>query len=431
MSFFENLQKAAQDLGDQIQSAHEKNLQQMASLSNSTILSDGVLLIKKVVVEQLTSIDSSASDLIHYNEPYNHLKDISVNFDHEKFIDYSEIKSLGESLAGKLDISKDIQLPESPSIFRLMRAIDEESSVKQRADKHFNESTKENRKKSLELIQGAVKEHGVNTNFPILIQSCLALAVASYNVRLSVDNNIDSDLMSEETQRINLFANISLGHDEVKPDMQVHQLRSEKACAIFVLDPSKSVAMLAFRGTKDGADAITDFTSTPVSFSPDTAYANPPSGMNIHIGFKEAFATIKDQLHTHISALPDSYHLIITGHSMGGALAQLSAAYYAHLSPILVTFGMPSIGNSEFVSFVEKNIHPSGGIRVYNEGDVVPEITKLVGYLHAGVPVKMHVKDSAKDLYTSNYINEIVPTYDGAAPHIIFQVLIIPCSYYI
>lgn len=107
---------------------------------------------------------------------------------------------------------------------------------------------------------------------------------------------------------------------------------------------------------------------------------------------------------------------------MGGALAQYCAAYYAHVSPVLVSFGMPSIGNSEFVSFVEANVLPTGGIRVYNEGDIVPEITKLVGYLHAGAPICLYVKDSAKDLYTDQCINEIVSNYDAVAPHIMFQI---------
>ena len=58
--------------------------------------------------------------------------------------------------------------------------------------------------------------------------------------------------------------------------------------------------------------------------------------------------------------------------------------------------------------------------RVHNEGDAVPEVTKLVGFLHAGIPIQTHVKESAKTLYHKNCIGEIMPTFEGAAPHIIF-----------
>ena len=37
--------------------------------------------------------------------------------------------------------------------------------------------------------------------------------------------------------------------------------------------------------------------------------------------------------------------MLLTGHSMGGALAQIAAAYYADLEPTLVTFATPSIGD--------------------------------------------------------------------------------------
>ena len=41
---------------------------------------------------------------------------------------------------------------------------------------------------------------------------------------------------------------------------------------------------------------------------------------------------------------------------MGGALAQIAAAYYADLSPRLVTFAAPAVGNSEFCRFVDRAV---------------------------------------------------------------------------
>jgi hypothetical protein len=49
---------------------------------------------------------------------------------------------------------------------------------------------------------------------------------------------------------------------------------------------------------------------------------------------------------------------------MGGAIAQLSAAYYSHLNPWLVTLAAPSVGNQWFCDYVDKNVQPYGGLRV-------------------------------------------------------------------
>ena len=85
----------------------------------------------------------------------------------------------------------------------------------------------------------------------------------------------------------------------------------------------------------------------------------------MHSGFGNTLKTLIPFIDMHLQECPESAksRLIITGHSMGGALAMLCAAHYAHLQPILVTFGMPSIGNDDFKDHVEKNVFPCGGLR--------------------------------------------------------------------
>jgi hypothetical protein len=86
---------------------------------------------------------------------------------------------------------------------------------------------------------------------------------------------------------------------------------------------------------------------------------------------------------------------------------------------------MPSIGNNDFALFVEKKVSPAGGLRVYNSGDPVPEITKLVGYIHAGVPILGQVKPECKDIFEAESINAIEPTYEIACAHTLFQVILL------
>ena len=145
------------------------------------------------------------------------------------------------------------------------------------------------------------------------------------------------------------------------------------------------------------------------------------SKIEVHRGFLTAFDSLREQLQLVMEELPEGTTLLLTGHSMGGALAQIAAAYFAHLSPWLVTFAAPAVGNARFSRHLRTFARPFGGVRVWNEYDVVPYLTLLVGYVHAGVPVKIKLKSSAKELFQNESINAIAPALNAIAPHMLFQ----------
>ena len=108
----------------------------------------------------------------------------------------------------------------------------------------------------------------------------------------------------------------------------------------------------------------------------------------------------------------------------GGGLAQIAAAYYSHMSPVLVTFGSPSVGNSEFCEFLNRQVSPAGGIRVFNEYDPVVYLAQIVGYSHAGTPICLKQTESAKRIFENENINAFVApaTLHAVTPHILYQV---------
>ena len=83
----------------------------------------------------------------------------------------------------------------------------------------------------------------------------------------------------------------------------------------------------------------------------------------VHSGFLEAYnsaaptvlAAVKEQLEEH-----PSYSLVITGHSLGGALASIGSVSLAKNFPgvplKLYTFGQPRAGDPGFANTVEKII---------------------------------------------------------------------------
>jgi len=129
-------------------------------------------------------------------------------------------------------------------------------------------------------------------------------------------------------------------------------------------------AVLAFRGTEQH---IKDFLS-------DLEVGRPPLGsaaIDVHEGFKEAIDSVWPQIETELAKL--TCPIFYTGHSLGAALATLSAARRAPQA--VYTFGSPLVGNEAFVSSLRD-------VRVYRVVDDTDAVTlvppELLGYRHVG-----------------------------------------------
>lgn len=299
-------------------------------------------------------------------------------------------------------------------------------------------------------------------NHPLFLHSSLLLATTPYNVALTKEAETDPVLL----QRTALAASKALGVSATR--LQVHHVVSDKACAVVVVVPDRRTTYVTFRGTKDPVDVLTDInflsaTFTPlgweeeeegvlsaaeegnddkgsaVGFLPFIDPNNAAQGqlqlmtgtddatgtLKVHGGFKLAFDSIKDRVTDLLldedGAGAATDHVVFVGHSMGGALAQLATVYYCELKARLVTFASPAIGNGAFCRLLDCCGQPYGGLRVWNDFDVVPSIAQLVGYKHAGVPIKLDVSKSAKELFEEENVNSLRGLMDFLAPHVMFQ----------
>ena len=93
----------------------------------------------------------------------------------------------------------------------------------------------------------------------------------------------------------------------------------------------KSIDIICFRGTASGLDWLTDALVVPV----------PYAGRLCHAGFVMAHASVWSKIKDHIHP---KKRTLFCGHSLGGALAELSAAklHKKHPNLNLVTFGKPN-----------------------------------------------------------------------------------------
>jgi hypothetical protein len=124
---------------------------------------------------------------------------------------------------------------------------------------------------------------------------------------------------------------------------------------------------IAFRGSVSITDWLVDLNLCPTTLNAN--FIGLASGWNcgglmMHTGFQVAYLAIRDKLHTAIAKVSGAHSkVIVTGHSLGGAMAHLCAIDLivngvpgAGRTPAvgLVTFGQPELGNGQWAKFVDK-----------------------------------------------------------------------------
>ncbi len=146
-------------------------------------------------------------------------------------------------------------------------------------------------------------------------------------------------------------------------------------CAFIV--SSNDYHLLVFRGTKLPQDWMTDLACTPVRF--DWVFNGGPAIGEIHAGFGHCLADGFGDIIAALSPRDLNKPLLITGHSLGGALAALAGACFNVLgSPVptvsaIYTFGQPRIGLHDFCNTYSR-ILADKLVRFVNKKDLVPRV---------------------------------------------------------
>ncbi len=150
---------------------------------------------------------------------------------------------------------------------------------------------------------------------------------------------------------------------------------------------SDVLIVLAFRGTQSGLNWQTNLHTWLIH------PANTDQRLRVHQGFYTAFERLSDgargirEKMTELEATTsDHVPIYITGHSLGGALAQISAAVLgSDRIAACYTFGSPRVGNYVLDVWVKP---PS--YRLVNYADIVPQVPVpvpfVLPYRHSGDP---------------------------------------------
>jgi triacylglycerol lipase len=144
------------------------------------------------------------------------------------------------------------------------------------------------------------------------------------------------------------------------------------------------VLFITFRGTVNLKDFIFDF----LFFKKTIPYDNQKSDIKVHEGFLLKYkGVIRDYIQRIVKKHKSIKNIIVTGHSLGGAIATLCAIdlqyNFTNKHIECITFASPRVGNQAFVDSFNKRI--SFLIRVKNDNDFIPHLPfKILGFNHVG-----------------------------------------------
>ena len=153
------------------------------------------------------------------------------------------------------------------------------------------------------------------------------------------------------------------------------------------LDSANNRLIVSFRGTEYFRDWLDDFDFAPAPYSPI------PGRGTVHQGFLIVYEAVRESVRATLSTLiackaAGLKEILITGHSLGGALCALSALdilndLAGNLAPIVYTWAEPRVGHPDFVHFFDTRVNIC--YRMVNLWDVVPHLPPVLAlYEHEG-----------------------------------------------
>ncbi len=216
----------------------------------------------------------------------------------------------------------------------------------------------------------------------LLIACCLSAApyrtsLASKMTKLSA--------ISYESQAIIESWSCDLCKDVPLVDVKVVQNDSNSVYGYIGFSKQLKSIVIAFRGSVDIANWILNLKTARTSY-------DLCDGCSVHIGFNQGFNSVKDQVNSHINTLLALYReksFALTGHSLGGALSVMAAAYLQSVYnnvDYLYTMGQPRVGNDKFAAFMTTFIPNT--FRIVNNADQVPHVPQsILGFKHSGLEI--------------------------------------------
>jgi triacylglycerol lipase len=144
------------------------------------------------------------------------------------------------------------------------------------------------------------------------------------------------------------------------------------------------VVIASFRGTVSFQDWMSDLDAVM------EPYRFAKFGL-VHSGMQKVYAEFRDSFINEIKSIKGMTRLIVTGHSLGAALAVCATPdirYNAvtYLDPEVQNFAGPRFGNTDFMTNFNTCFRCT---RVVNAFDIVPRVP-VIPFTHVGTEIEIH-----------------------------------------
>ncbi|KAK7197888.1 lipase [Novymonas esmeraldas] len=171
------------------------------------------------------------------------------------------------------------------------------------------------------------------------------------------------------------------------------------------VDDANRQIVVAFRGTSTATNWLQNikYFRTPYTISSSCGAA-----CEVHRGFFSTYLSVRPQVNMAVMrliGLLPGYQVLVTGHSLGGAMAMLAAVdlqeqfnkMWAPQQPVvLYTFGAPRVGNPAFAKWAAGLLAKGPHYRVTHARDPVPHLPPMsFGFLHTPTEVFYRTTDNS------------------------------------
>lgn len=177
----------------------------------------------------------------------------------------------------------------------------------------------------------------------------------------------------------------------------------------------KEIILLVFQGSQEPEDWMTNMSIKRTNYF---------GRYEVHQGFYDSLKlflkTMKNKefstktnksyrFNKDINFINENCKIILSGHSLGGAVATLAGCYFHDLgikkeNMSIYTFGAPPIACEEFCSKYRKKLDL---FRIINENDVVPKLDRITNLKHLGLEIKL--KSNENEIHSCNdYIDNLI-----------------------
>ena len=163
----------------------------------------------------------------------------------------------------------------------------------------------------------------------------------------------------------------------------VEDEKTDTECFVRIRD---GLVIVTFRGTDSKRNWMNNFCFAKRS----VPYDNTDTEIRVHEGFLRTYRSVRKKIHDLIPQ--GACRVIVTGHSLGAALAVLCAVdiqyNFPHKDVQAYLFGCPRVGNKAFSKSYNKRVFKT--LRIVNGNDIVTKVPfAFMGYRHVGAKLKI------------------------------------------